>query len=198
MPTEPATETVRVDVGPRDNPDMTDEELKLIELVQRAFAGVRLDDGESLNMTEYNDSGGCMPEFKVKAQNDERDDWTAIPDETLQRFTVTFSFTDLKGFRFYIPAYMIWTIRNHRTSNSIIADHTIYAIDPSHYLFKTIPFWHWFTREQVAAIMQFLEYAARNEDTLDGQVARENLVKIKEAQPAALPYSEPAARSPQG
>lgn len=173
---------------------MTDAEYELIALVHRAFAGVTLDDGASLNMTEYYDSGGCRPEFKEKAQDDEREDWTAIPDETLEQFTVTFCFTDLKGFRFYMPAYMIWTIRNHRTSESIIADSTIYAIDPAHYLFESIPFWQWFTRDQVGAMMQFLEYAAGNEDSLDGKVARENIAKIKDAQPSPPPDGEPAVR----
>ena len=163
---------------------MTAEEEELVDLVHHAFADVRLDDGVSLNMTEYNDSGGCMPEFREKARDDERDDWTVIPDETLEQFTVTFSFTDLKGFRFYIPAYMIWTVRNHRTSDSIIADQTIYSIDPSHYLFETIPLWQWFTGEQIDAMTQFLEYAARNDDTLDGKVAKENLAKIRKAQPS--------------
>jgi hypothetical protein len=161
---------------------MTSREQELIEQIRQAFDGVRLDDGISLNMTEYNDSSGCMPEFKVKAQNDERDDWAVIPDETLEQFTVTFSFTDLKGFRFYIPAYMIWAIRNHRTSDSIISDFTIYAIDPSHHLFKTISFLKWFTAAQVSAMKAFLEYAVENDGTMDGRVAAENLGKIRSLQ----------------
>ena len=164
--------------------DMTDEEQRLIETIRHAFAGVTLDDGTSLNMTEYNDSGGCRPDFIEKAKGDERKDWTAIPDSTLEQFTVTFSFTDLKGFRFYVPAYMIWAIRNHKTSDSIIADFTIYAIRPDHYLFQSVPFWKWFTNEQVCAMVQFLEYAVRNDDWLDGTVARENLEKIRKAQPS--------------
>ncbi|HEX7449207.1 MAG TPA: DUF6714 family protein [Pirellulales bacterium] len=161
---------------------MTLPEQELIDLIHRAFEGVRLEDGTSLNMTEYKDSGGSMPEFKRKAQSDERDDWTAIADETLQQFTVTFAFTDLKGFRFYIPAYMIWAIRNHSTSDSIISDFTIYAIDPAHYQFETIPFQQWFTDAQVAAMIKFLEYAVENGNTMDGAVAEKNLRKIKEAQ----------------
>lgn len=157
---------------------MTLEEQKLLDRINRAFAGVKLDDGTSLNMTEYNDSGGCMPEYREKAKDDERNDWTAIADETLEQFTVTFSFTDLKGFRFYIPAYMAWTVRNHRTSSSIIGDFTIYAINPDHYLFETISFREWFTAEQVDAMTKFLEYAIRNSDTLDCKVATENLAKI--------------------
>ena len=177
---------------------MTDEEHGLIALIQRAFASVKLDDGESLNMTEYNDSGGCRPEFKEMAKDDEREDWRSIPDKTLEQFTVTFSFTDLKGFRFYIPAYMIWTIKNHKTSDSIIADFTIYAMRPDHYLFQRIPFWEWFTNDQVAAMIQFLEYAARNDDWLDGKVARENLAKIRKAQQSPPPYSSPGAGSESG
>ncbi len=95
---------------------MAIDEQKLINQIHRAFSGVRLDDGISLNMTEYYDSGGCMPEFKERAARDERDDWAAISSETLKQFMVTFSFTDLKGFRFYIPAYMVWTIQNHSAS----------------------------------------------------------------------------------
>lgn len=164
---------------------MTTEERKLIEKIRSAFAGVILCDGISLNMTEYNDSGGCMPEFLEKAVDDERIDWQAIPDKTLEQFTVTFSFTDLKGFRFYIPAYMIWTISNHRTSDSIIADFTIYAINPSHYLFEKVPFLQWFTEEQVVAMTEFLNYSAQDEEgSLDADAAKENLIKIQKAQQA--------------
>ncbi len=169
------------DVGPK-NHSMTAEEQELIDRIRVAFAGVTLEDGISLNMTEYNDSGGCMPEFKEKASDDERIDWQAIPDKTLEQFTVTFSFTDLKGFRFYIPAYMIWTIRNHRTSDSIIGDFTIYALTPSHYLFETIPFLLWFTADQVEAMAAFLEYVVQSDSSLDERVARENLFKIRKAQ----------------
>jgi hypothetical protein len=161
---------------------MTAEEQELIERIRAAFAGVTLEDGISLNMTEYNDSGGSMPEFKEKASDDERVDWQAIPDKTLEQFTVTFSFTDSKGFRFYMPAYMIWAIRNHRTSDSIIGDFAIYALDPSKYLFQTIPFLRWFTADQVESMTAFLEYAVQSDGSLDDRVARENLLKIRKAQ----------------
>jgi hypothetical protein len=177
---------------------MTANEQKLIDQIEGAFSGVKLDDGISLNMTEYYDSGGCMPDFKERAAGDERNDWKAIPGKTLEQFTVTFSFTDLKGFRFYIPAYMIWAVRNHRTSNSIISDFTIYAIDPLHYLFEPIPFLDWFTASQVAAMSAFLEYAVQNDGTLDGRVAKDNLAKIRIVQqvadadrPATAPESKP-------
>lgn len=159
---------------------MTDpNENDLIACITAAFANVRLDDGISLNMTEYHDSGGSASRFAKKANNDERDDWRRIADKTLEHFTVTFSFTDLKGFRFYIPAYMIWTIRNHRTSESVISDFTIYAIDPDHYLFRDIPFTDWFTVPQVLAMVKFLEYCITHADSLDINIAETNLRKIR-------------------
>jgi hypothetical protein len=161
---------------------MTADEKDLVNQIHHAFAGVRLEDGTSLNMTEYIDSAGCVPEFMEKAKTDERDDWTAIPDKTLEEFTGTFSFTDLKGFRFYIPAYMSWTLKNHHKCDSIIGDWTIYAIDPNHYLFESTPFWQWFTTEQIDTMIKFLEFAIRNPDSLDDTVAKANLRRIKRAQ----------------
>ena len=152
---------------------------ELIAMIEEAFSDVRLEDGISLSMTEYHDSGGSVSEYAERAKFDERDNWHNISGETLQDFIVTFSFTDLKGFRFYVPAYMIWTIRNHRTSDSIICDFTIYAIDPDHYLFCDVEFTTWFTKKQVYAMIEFLEYCTKNGDTLDSNVAEKNLRKIK-------------------
>ena len=154
---------------------MTDEEQALVHEIEAAFEGVQLEDGISLNMTEFYDSGGCAPEYAEKAKSDEREDWRQIPDETLELFTVTFSFTDLKGFRFYLPAYMRWTARNHRTSNAIIGSHTIYALSPRHDIFKTTSFAEWFTEQQRAVILRFLRFAAENSDTMDARIASRRL-----------------------
>ena len=143
---------------------LTDEEQALIYEIEAAFDGVRLEDGVSLNMTEYYDSGGSAPKYAELAKSDEREDWRRISDETLEKFTVTFSFTDLKGFRFYIPAYMRWCVRNYRTSSCIIGDHTIYALKPTHYTFAKTSFQEWFTERQFAAILHFLKFAAENGD----------------------------------
>ncbi len=155
-------------------------EEELIAEIDSAFVGVRLEDGVSLNMTEYNDSGGSASQYAEKAKFDERDDWHRLDDKTLEDFTVVFSFTDLKGFRFYIAPYMIWALRNHRISTSIICDNTIYAIHPDHYLFEEIPFTSWFTGPQVAAMAKFLEYCCDHDDTMDGTVAAQNLAKLRD------------------
>jgi hypothetical protein len=157
----------------------TASEDELIEIIEIAFANVCLDDGTSLNMAIFKDSGGSALHYAELAKSDERIDWHRVITPALASFQGTFNFTDLKGFRFYVPAYMIWTIRNHRTSSSIVKDFTIYAINPDHYLFRDVPLVKWFTPLQVAAMVAFLEYCVANDDSLDGHVARENLSKIQ-------------------
>ena len=148
-------------------------------MIDNAFDGVVLGDGDSLNMTEYADSGGCAPEYAERAKHDERIDWRAIPNSVLEQFQVTFSFTDLLGYRFYAAPYMIWTIKNHRESDCFIADATIYAMDPTSYQFSKKRFSDWFTPEQIYAILAFLDYCADNGDSLDDRVAVDNASAIR-------------------
>ena len=95
---------------------------KRISNIRKAFGHVRLEDGISLNMTEYMDSHGD-PTYLIRAKSDESDDWQRIPDEVLEKFTVTFPFTDGKGYRFYLPAYMIYTLKTYKTSSSRVHNH---------------------------------------------------------------------------
>lgn len=158
---------------------MDTEQTGLIERIRHAFAGVELGSGISLNMTEYHDSYGCETDFLTLAKHDERHNWQAIPDQTLEQFTVTFCFTDIEGFRFYLPAYMVWTIKNHKVSDSIIADHTIYSIDTNLYQFQDHALTSAFTDQQLSCIVEFLSFCVRNNDTVDGDVAELNLQKLQ-------------------
>jgi hypothetical protein len=153
---------------------------ELILTIQEAFQDVKLEDGVSLNMTEYNDSGGYKAEhYKQLAVDDERDDWQKIDDETLEKFTVTFCFTDWKGFRFYIPAYMTWAIK-HPESNCVIGDFTIYALDPSSISKKNErPFDKILNKQQIEAIVLFLEHCIENDDRCDAKSAATNLKRMK-------------------
>jgi hypothetical protein len=150
----------------------------LVSMIEGAFDGVTLEDGVSLNECEFADSGGTATVFRDAAANDERENWRLIADD-LTRFEVTFCFTDLRGYRFYLPAYMIWTIRNFRTSNSIIADFTIYACDPDRHQFKEMPFVQFFDHAQLQAIVSFLQFCAEHEEP-DARAVRGNLQKISQ------------------
>ena len=151
---------------------------ELINVIREAFREVKLEDGVSLNMTEYNDSGGSVKEFKQLAMTDERDDWQKIDDQTLEQFTVTFCFTDWKGFRFYLPAYMIWAIK-HPHSDSIIGESVIYAIDPDSKVWlygRTVD--KILNRAQLEAVIQFLQYCVETPDQCNADAAV-NLDKMR-------------------
>ena len=158
-----------------------------------AFAGVRLDGGVSLIEAEYADDYDVAPDHLIELE--EKDDWTKIINDRLCEFTVTFCFTDYRGFRFYIAPYMIWTLRNFRTSDSIITDFTIYAIETDRYMFVDHPFSEVFTLEQVRCMHDFLLFACENEERFDADVARRNLLRLQQAFPDIKEEAEQAASS---
>lgn len=67
---------------------------------------------------------------------------------------------------------MINCLENYKTSDSLIDDFTIYALDPSSYQFKEKKFTKFFTTEQIDAIIDFLKFAVENDDFLDADVAK--------------------------
>jgi hypothetical protein len=146
-----------------------------------AFSGVCLDGGLSLIEAEYADNYAIAPDDLIALE--EKNDWTKIINDRLCDFTVTFNFTDYRGFRFYIAPYMVWSLRNFRTSNSIITDFTVYAIDSDRSMFSEHYFLEVFTLEQVKCMRDFLVFACENENYFDTTVARRNLDQLSHAFP---------------
>lgn len=154
-------------------------EAELIYQIESAFDDVTLGEGTSLNMAVFYDSYCSASEFEERAKKDERQNWKWIHDTTLERFKSTFCFTDLLGYRFYLPAYMRWTIKNHGKSDNIISDFTIYAIDPRNPQFKETQFIDWFTRSQLEVILAFLDFCADDADSFDAKTAIRNAGAIR-------------------
>jgi hypothetical protein len=153
---------------------------KLIVEIEKAFHEVKLGGGISLNMTEYLDSYRTNEKFAKLAKQDERNDWTKISDAVLEQFTVTFCFTDEQGFRFYLPAYMRWSLNNPESDN-FIGDHTIYALNT-----KTIEelqnkkITEILNDEQTEVIVKFLNWCVfDNSDNCDSEVAMKNLQSLE-------------------
>ncbi len=149
----------------------------LIHRIYREFHGVVLGEGISLIEAEYADGGKIAP--ATLREQEEAEDWTKIINDRLCEFISTFSFTDHLGFRFYIAPYMVWTLRNFETSSAIIADFTIYAIDPTKYQFQKNPFDEVFTLPQMECMREFLLFAVDHPDSLDSRVATINLKALE-------------------
>jgi len=56
--------------------------------------------------------------------------WRQVPAEVIERNNASLCFFGPEAFRFYLPAFLLWTLRNYRTSDSFTVDSTIYSLDP--------------------------------------------------------------------
>jgi hypothetical protein len=105
---------------------------RLIVLIDDAFADVQIEDGTTLHEADLE---GCYLDDSGRIAARVRDtgvDWRDVPDRKIELFGSALSFFDVKGWRFYIPAYMIWTLKNWRTTRSITADSVIcdFTLEP--------------------------------------------------------------------
>ena len=127
-----------------------------IEYIERAFAGVHLENGVSIREADVLDGYGSRDECARAHALDACDDWRSIPNEVIARYSWSLSFMDQKGMRFNIPAYMRFSIRHYKELKSDSIDHTIYSLsgrDQRFYLFTPV---------QDAAVRRFLKFMAYN------------------------------------
>lgn len=83
------------------------EAMKLCEIIVQAFHGVKLGSGiglfEGQGLDDYEDAATCF----AYRERDEKDDWSRITAEDLNRCHSSLSFFDAEGMRFHLPAYLI-------------------------------------------------------------------------------------------
>src|SRR5688572_15704193 len=135
---------------------MSDNAQLVIERIERAFLGVRLDDGVSLREADVIDNYGSEAERKKARDQDELEDWQRIPEDLISHHYWCLSFFDAKGMRFHLPAYMRFALRHYKDSASASIDSTIYTLgyDDDRYSLLTPP--------QRVAVRQFLKFMAFN------------------------------------
>ena len=135
------------------------DRIALISKIQSAFADVHLEDGISINMAEYEDSTNLSR--LEAAKRDESRNWQLISDELLSRSPSALSFMDWKGFRFSIPAYMVFALKYFDTppfdGNQSIS-HSIFHLKPNSYICKKVPFDLIFTAAQQDCMIEFLQF----------------------------------------
>jgi hypothetical protein len=148
----------------------------LIKQITKAFEGVTRDGGVSLHearaIDDYEGEQG-----RAEARKKDTDcRWQDVPDEWIEYFYDVFSFFDAKGFRYYIPAYMIWVLKNYRSSPSSSVDFTIYAlgiyedVDDPYARFRLL------NAKQSEAVCNFLKLmATHGVDWVDTRVAKKAL-----------------------
>ena len=107
---------------------MNASELK--EVIRIAFRNVKLDGGVSLRQAKVMDNygeGANNKEFKTLPEQEITNNWEAIPDEIISQHCYL-SHLDAKGFRYYIPAFMLSSLREPEFSDTLGS--TIFALYP--------------------------------------------------------------------
>lgn len=149
---------------------------KIIAKVEQAFAKVTRGDGVTLHETEVIDACGSERNRATARRKDTDKRWQNVPDAAIEAHQEALCFLDPAGFRYYLPAYMRWSLRHFKISNSLSSDSTIYALAPSGN--KGVTDWNrerWgvFTQVQAKVILSFLRFMAdHGEGHADAYMAR--------------------------
>jgi hypothetical protein len=139
----------------------------VITEITAVFDGVSREDGVTLHETGVIDGYGSEDERAKARLLDTESRWQDVPDDNIRNFHPVLNFLDSKGFRYYIPAYMIWTLRNCDVWSNT-QPHTIYSLlfDP-----KDVRSRDWYLErfdllspEQSKAISHFLRIVATYKD----------------------------------
>ncbi len=130
---------------------------EIISIVKKAFTGVKLNGGVSLKQAEAIDNfsvGISKSEFNRFPLTETTNDWSLIPDDVLDKFEFV-AHLDAKGFKYYIPAFMIRLLNNYDGSMMIIG--TLLGLYPKKDSWKyCMEKYSLFSEEQQKAIAQFL------------------------------------------
>lgn len=144
------------------NPTRIDQTVKQIE---DAFADVSLGNGVSLNEAEVIDDYGTDDQRAAARERDELHDWQRIPDEDIEHHPSVLCFMDDEGLRFHLPAYMRFTLRRYRESESLSTDSTIYRLSDPGCIERLLVY---LTDQQIDATRSFLDMCLEiGDDCLD-------------------------------
>lgn len=157
----------------------------LVEEITSAFSGVSREDGITIHETVLLDDYGVDLEYdsplRVAARKEDCEHrWQDIPDEVIARPDLSLYFLDAKGFHYYIPAYMIWTLKNLKTCPDHIftAAHALILPNPkTKFGQETLNLFELFTKEQARATCKFLRFLSEQGDEFEADQAQEALDK---------------------
>ncbi|MCF7674601.1 MAG: hypothetical protein K9N23_12970 [Akkermansiaceae bacterium] len=128
--------------------------------IEQAFERVQLEDGKTIH--EANLEGCYLNEqerMDARAKDTEHN-WQEVAPEKIESFQSVLTFFDSKGWRFYMPAFMIWALKNWRTTKSVTADSVVWDlanVEP-HFMDR----YKLLTAEQARSVYRFLDFMDRH------------------------------------
>ena len=153
----------------------------LMHDIRAAFATVRRENGVTLHQAVVMDSYGTDEEQAQARMLDPDNYWWDVPDERIANLPPALNFLDSVGFRYYIPAFMIWVLKWHRNgqrrwSSSWVPDATIDALYNRSRDAYRLPDLELINTVQSRVICRFLRYCLMfGEGAMDSRLIQEAL-----------------------
>jgi Family of unknown function (DUF6714) len=141
----------------------------IIGEIRRAFCDVSRDEGVTLHEALVIDTYGSDSDRSAARELDTDRRWEDVPDQLIEENDSVLCFVDPKGFRYYLPAYMVWSLRNYETSEGFSHNHPIFSLSLS----QSGSMRQWdlerfevFNDEQARAICKFLRFMAQQDQDI--------------------------------
>jgi len=143
---------------------------QLIQEIDTAFNDVSREGGVTLHQANAISDFKTIPEQDLAGEFDCETRWQDVPDEALASGDAALSFLDAKGFRYYLPAFMICALRNWENQGGKVADSCEFHLlhekgkslrqsDPGSNAEK-----YGFTQAQCRALAHFLRFVVGPDD----------------------------------
>ena len=94
----------------------------LINKINTAFKGVKLEDGIGLWEAQGHDDRLSPEECKQLRLKDEKKDWNNIPVIDLYKCSSSLSFFDAKGMRFYLPKFLLFELDVYENEENALSE----------------------------------------------------------------------------
>lgn len=138
--------------------------LEVISEIERAFRHVKRGNGVSLHEADAIDDYRSEAECKAARELDTENGWQSVPEKDIEKYYWIFPFLDPKGYRYYLPAYMVWSLKNYELGKSVDSGS---AVIDSLCMSKSLDQQERYTtylsllnQDQCVAIAQFLKFMA--------------------------------------
>ena len=171
-----------------------DEQRKaaLIQEITTAFDGVSRANSVSLSEARViDDCGTGSYEERAEARKQDTETrWQDVSDHDICTGNWCLSFLDDIGFRYYIPAYIVWFLRNIDNEDPEAPSYSSDTFDSLIYALKAndgggldefhLSKYKLFTPEQSKAIAHFLEFEKKREDDNEREYVAMRLTRMSE------------------
>lgn len=158
-----------------------------INVITSAFDGVSREGGVSLHETRVLDDSldarGSDAELIEARAKDTDVRWQDVPDSAIEKPDLNLSFLDPIGFRYYIPTYMIWFIKQLSGEEGVYCDtHSaaLFFLTPNEWgrvRKSKLSYFEILTQEQSHAIYRFLRFCTEYGDEFDKEMAQQAIDK---------------------